>query len=174
MVRDAKKYGCRPCIYQIRSKLPVLPATGNSHWSNPDAICHQMSITPHQKDMYQFHWKASWEDERCWLGWTCERFRICFESGAKGRCGNASQRKRCFWCAAYGLWKKPDISAVCFGEKQSFQLAKYFSRTVNKIDRLNTTPTCSSCHLYICRLFFGLWTFLSLHSCLWRAFRIVL
>ena len=23
-----------------------------------------MSITPHQKDMYQFHWKASWEDER--------------------------------------------------------------------------------------------------------------
>ena len=51
MVRDAKKYGCRPCIYQIRSKLPVLPATGNSHWSNPDAICHQMSITPHQKDI---------------------------------------------------------------------------------------------------------------------------
>ena len=33
MVRDAKKYGCPPCIYQIRS--------GNSHWSNPDAICHQ-------------------------------------------------------------------------------------------------------------------------------------
>ena len=65
MVRDAKKYGCRPCVYQIRSKLPVLQATGNSHWSNPDAICHQMSITPHQKDMYQFHWKASWEDERC-------------------------------------------------------------------------------------------------------------
>ena len=65
MVRDAKKYGCPPCIYQIRSKLPVLPATGNSHWSNPDAMCHQMSITLHQKDMYQFHWKASWEDERC-------------------------------------------------------------------------------------------------------------
>ena len=43
---------------------------------------------------------------------------------------------------------------------------KCFSRTVNKIDRLNTTPTCSSCHLYICRLFFGLLTFLSLHSCL--------
>ena len=38
-----------------------------------------------------------------------------------------------------GLWKKPDISAVCFDEKQSFQLAKCFSRTVNKIDRLNTT-----------------------------------
>ena len=51
MVRDAKKYGCPPCIYQIRSELPVLPATGNSHWSNPDAICHQMSITPHQKDV---------------------------------------------------------------------------------------------------------------------------
>ena len=51
MVRDAKKYDCPPCIYQIRSKLPVLPATGNSHWSNPDAICHQMSITPHQKDI---------------------------------------------------------------------------------------------------------------------------
>ena len=65
MVRDAKKYGCPPCIHQIRSKLLVLPATGNSHWSNPGAICHQMSITPHQKDMYQFHWKASWEDERC-------------------------------------------------------------------------------------------------------------
>ena len=65
MVRDAKKYGCRPCVYQIRSKLPVLQATGNSHWSNPDAICHQMSIAPHQKDIYQFHWKASWEDERC-------------------------------------------------------------------------------------------------------------
>ena len=41
MVRNAKKYGCPPCIYQIRS--------GNSHWSNTDAICHQMSITPHQK-----------------------------------------------------------------------------------------------------------------------------
>ena len=51
MVRDAKKYGCPPCMYQIRSKLLVLPATGNSHWSNPDAICHQMSITPHQKDI---------------------------------------------------------------------------------------------------------------------------
>ena len=51
MVRDPKKYGCPPCIYQTRSKLPVLPATGNSHWSNPDAICHQMSITPHQKDV---------------------------------------------------------------------------------------------------------------------------
>ena len=53
-MRDAKKYGCTPsppCIYQIRSKLPFLPATGNSHWSNPDAICHQMSITPHQKDI---------------------------------------------------------------------------------------------------------------------------
>ena len=24
MVRDSKKYGCPPCIYQIRSKLPVL------------------------------------------------------------------------------------------------------------------------------------------------------
>ena len=58
-MRDAKKYGCPPCIYQIRSKLPVLPATGNSYWSNPDAICHQMSITPHQKDMDQFHRKAS-------------------------------------------------------------------------------------------------------------------
>ena len=37
--------------------------------------------------------------------------------------------KRCFWCAAYGLWKKPDILAICFGEKQSCQLAKCFSRT---------------------------------------------
>ena len=53
----------------------------------------------------------------------------------------------------------PDISAVCFGEKQSFQLAKCFSRAVNKIDRLNTTPKCSSCHLFICRLFFGLSNF---------------
>ena len=51
MGRDAKKYDCPPCIYQIRSKLPVLQATGNSHWSNPDAICHQISITPHQKDI---------------------------------------------------------------------------------------------------------------------------
>ena len=51
MVRDAKKYGCPPCTYQIRSKLPVPPATGNSHWSNPDAICHQMSLTPHQQDI---------------------------------------------------------------------------------------------------------------------------
>ena len=50
-MRDAKKYGCPPCIYQIRSKLRFLPATGNSHWSNPDATCHQMSITPHQKDI---------------------------------------------------------------------------------------------------------------------------
>ena len=46
-----KKYDCPPCIYQIRSKLPVFPATGNSNWSNPDAIRHQMSITPHQKDI---------------------------------------------------------------------------------------------------------------------------
>ena len=50
-MRDAKKYGCPPYTYQIRSKLPVPPATGNSHWSNPDAICHHMSITPHQKDI---------------------------------------------------------------------------------------------------------------------------
>ena len=50
-MRDAKKYGCPPCMYQIRSNLLVLPATGNSHWSNPDAICHQMSVTPHQKDI---------------------------------------------------------------------------------------------------------------------------
>ena len=49
MGRDAKKYDCPPSIYQIRSELPVLPATGNSHWSNPDAICHQMTVTPHQK-----------------------------------------------------------------------------------------------------------------------------
>ena len=51
MGRDAKKYDRPPCICQIRSKFPVLPATGNSHWSNSDAICHQMSITPHQKDI---------------------------------------------------------------------------------------------------------------------------
>ena len=51
MGRDAKKYNCPPCIYKIRSKLPVLPAMGNSHWPNPDVICHQMSITPHQKDV---------------------------------------------------------------------------------------------------------------------------
>ena len=51
MGRDAKKYDCPPCLYQIRSKIPVLRATGNSHWSNPDATCHQMSITPHQKDI---------------------------------------------------------------------------------------------------------------------------
>ena len=65
MVRDARKYGCLPWIYQIRSKLAVPPATGNSHWSNHDAICYQLSITPHQKDIYLFHWKASWERERC-------------------------------------------------------------------------------------------------------------
>ena len=47
-MRDAKKYNCPPCIYQNCS---VLPATGNSHWSNPDAICHEMSIRPHQKDI---------------------------------------------------------------------------------------------------------------------------
>ena len=29
----------------------VLPATGNSYWFNSDAACHQMSITPHQKDL---------------------------------------------------------------------------------------------------------------------------
>ena len=46
-----------------------------------------------------------------------------------------------FWCSVYGLWKKPDISAVCFGEKQSFQLAKCFSLTINKINRPNTTST---------------------------------
>ena len=51
MGRDARKYDCPPCIYQIRSKFPVLLATENSHWSNSDAICHQMSITPHQKDI---------------------------------------------------------------------------------------------------------------------------
>ena len=34
-------------------------------------------------------------------------------------------KKRCFECAARGLWKKPDISGICFGEKQSFQLTKY-------------------------------------------------
>ena len=38
-------------MFCIRPKLPVLPVTGNSHWSNPDAICHQMSITTHQKDI---------------------------------------------------------------------------------------------------------------------------
>ena len=65
-----------------------------------------------------------------------------------------------------GFGKSLIFQLFVFGEKQSFQLAKCFSRTVNKIDRLNTTPTCSSCHLYICRLFFGLSTFLSLHSCL--------
>ena len=66
MVRDAKKYGCPLCIYQIRSELPVLPATGNSHWSNRDAICHQIAITPHQKYI-EFHWKDrfSRENERC-------------------------------------------------------------------------------------------------------------
>ena len=63
------------------------------------------------------------------------------EAEQKRSCGIASQRKRCFWCAAYGLWKKPDISAGCFGKKQSSQLAKWFSRTVNKIDMPNTTPT---------------------------------
>ena len=45
-------------------------------------------------------------------------------------------------CSAYGLWKKPDISAVCFGEKQSF---------VNKIERLNTTPTVRAiCTFAVC------------------------
>ena len=54
-------------------------------------------------------------------------------------------------CAAYGLWKKPDISAVCFGVKQSFQLAKCFSRTVIKIDRSNTTPTVRAiCTFAVC------------------------
>ena len=79
--------------------------------------------TPHQ-----FHSKTifSRESGSRWLGCTCEGVRICFEIGAKGSCGIAAQRKRCFWCAAYGLWIKPDISAVCFAEKQSLQLAKCF------------------------------------------------
>ena len=51
MGRDAKKYDCPPCMYQIRSKLPVLPATGNSHWFNSDTTCHQMLITPHQEEI---------------------------------------------------------------------------------------------------------------------------
>ena len=49
MGTGAKNYDYPPSIYQIRSELPVLPVTGNSHWSNPDAICHQMTVTPHQK-----------------------------------------------------------------------------------------------------------------------------
>ena len=103
-----------PYIKFACSKLPVLPATGNSHWFNSDATCHQMSITPHQKDT----------DNAV----ACEQSRICFEITAKGSCGVASQRKRCFWCAAYGFWKRPDISAVCFGKKQSLQLTKCFSQ----------------------------------------------
>ena len=56
-----------------------------------------------------------------------------------------------FWCAACGLWRKSGISAVCFGEKQSFQLAKCFSRMVNKTDRPNTTPTvCAICTFAVC------------------------
>ena len=62
------------------------------------------------------------------IPFTCERFRICFEIGAKRSCGVASQMKRCFWCAANGFSKKPNISAVCFGDKQSLQLAKCFCR----------------------------------------------
>ena len=64
MGRDAKKYDCPPCIYQISSKLPVLPATGNSHWSNPDAICHQMSIAPHQKDILLKQVDREFKDKR--------------------------------------------------------------------------------------------------------------
>ena len=65
-----------------------------------------------------------------------------------------------------GCGKSPIFQLFVLAKKNSLQLAKCFSGMVNKIDRLNTTPTCSSCHLYICRLFFGFSTFLSLHSCL--------
>jgi len=51
MGRDAKKYDCPPSIYEIPSEFPVRPATGISHWFNSDASCHQMSVTPHQKDV---------------------------------------------------------------------------------------------------------------------------
>ena len=46
------------------------------------------------------------------LGGLASDLEVVLESGAKGSCGIVSQRKRCFWCAAYGLWKKHDISAV--------------------------------------------------------------
>ena len=39
--RDAKNTDCPFCIRYIRSNYPLLPATGNSHWLNFDASCHQ-------------------------------------------------------------------------------------------------------------------------------------
>ena len=70
MGRDVKKYDCPPCIYQIRSKLPALPATENSCWSNPDTICYQASITLHQIDIdavsvSQERQQFSQEDGQC-------------------------------------------------------------------------------------------------------------
>ena len=163
-MRDAKKYGCPPCIYQIRSKLLVLPATGNSHWSNPDAICHQMSITPHQKICIGFTGKPHGKMNDVDLDGLASDLGFVLKVEQKEDVESLLRGKDVFGVLPTDFRKKPDISAVCFGEKQSFQLAKCFSRTINKTDRQNTTPTCSSCHLYICRLFFGLSTFLSLHS----------
>ena len=39
--RDATNTDCPFCIRDIRSNYPLLPATGNSHWLNFDASCHQ-------------------------------------------------------------------------------------------------------------------------------------
>ena len=36
-----KNTDCPFCIRYIRSNYPLLPATGNSHWLNFDASCHQ-------------------------------------------------------------------------------------------------------------------------------------
>ena len=93
---------------------------------------------------------------------------MCFESGAKGSCGIASQRKRCFGVLPMGFGKSLIFQLFVLAKKQSFQLTKCFSRTINKINRPNTTPTVHAICTYICRFFFGLSTFLSLHSCLWR------
>ena len=39
--RDVKITECPFCIRYIRSNYPLVPATGNSHWLNFDASCHQ-------------------------------------------------------------------------------------------------------------------------------------
>ena len=46
--------------------------------------------------------------------------------------------------------------------------------TLCKMGLTGLHDSYSSRHLYICRFLFGLSTFLLLHSCLWRALRVVL
>ena len=52
------------------------------------------------------------------------------------------------------------------GANRTKRLRRNSAMTVNKIDRQAIHDSYGSCHWYICRLFFGLSTFLSLHYCL--------